>query len=89
MQACYRIGHFQTEKGRDTSGAYGHVSCPPSAGCWPLPTAVPQVELLAFSQLRHAHAVAFATTPHPSPACTAAAPLPRRAADTSISGGHG
>ena len=21
FQACYRIGHFQTEKGRDTSGA--------------------------------------------------------------------
>jgi len=20
LQACYRIGHFQTEKGRDTSG---------------------------------------------------------------------
>jgi brefeldin A-resistance guanine nucleotide exchange factor 1 len=25
FQACYRIGHFQTEKGRDTSGG----CCPP------------------------------------------------------------
>jgi hypothetical protein len=29
FQACYRIGHFQTEKGRDTSGG----CCPPGCCC--------------------------------------------------------